>query len=323
MKIPRRYRPLLASMVVFVLLYFGAALRYSDEGFFTLRVFLNLLGDNSFLGVVAVGMTFVILSGGIDLSVGAVMSFSSILVGVLIMEHGWSPLAAISAALAVGTLLGAGMGGVIHFVGIQPFIVTLAGMFLARGLGFLIHLESIGISDARQTWLAGLGISFGQDGYLPITALIFLAVVLGGLYLAYFTSFGRNVYALGGNEEAALLMGLPVARTRIIVYALSGLCAALAGAILTLYLSSGSHIEGIGLELDAIAAVVVGGTLLSGGVGSIFGTFIGVLIIGTILNVITTYEGIPSSGVTKIAIAGLLLVFVLLQKLLMRGIRRA
>jgi simple sugar transport system permease protein len=320
--LPRR-RPgapgLVAGVIVLALLYAGAAVRYGDVGFFSLRVFVNLLADNSFLGILAVGMTFVILSGGIDLSVGAVMSLSGVCIGVLIMQYNWPPIAAICAAVALGTLLGAGMGSVIHFVGIQPFIVTLAGMFFARGLGFVIHLESIGISHAQYAWLASLGIPLGSGDFLPITAVVLLVVVLVGVYVARFTSFGRCVYALGGSEEAALLMGLPVGRTRVAVYALSGACAGLAGAALTLYLSSGSHIEGVGLELDAIAAVVVGGTLLTGGVGSVFGTLIGVLIIGIILNVITTYEGVLSSGLTKVAIGVLLLLFVLLQRMLTRG----
>ncbi len=322
MTIPRRHRPLLVSIGLFAVLYAVAAVRYADEGFLTLRVLLNLVTDNSFLGVLAVGMTFVILSGGIDLSVGAVMSLASVLIGVLVMEQKWPPLLAMSAALALGTGLGAGMGCIIHFVLIPPFIVTLAGMFLARGLGFLIHLESIGINHPQQAELASLGISFGRHGFLPITGIVFLVVVAVGAYVAVFTSFGRCVYALGGNEEAAALMGLPVRRTRIGVYALSGFCASLGGALLTLYLSSGSHIEGIGMELDAIAAVVVGGTLLTGGVGSVFGTLIGVLMIGTILNVITTYEGVLSSGLTRVAIGLLLLLFVLVQRLLSRGAAR-
>ena len=314
MRIPRRHRPLLVSVVAFVLLYTGAAFHYRDEGFFTVRVFVNLLTDNSFLGIVAVGMTFVILSGGIDLSVGAVLSLSSVLIGVLITKCGWPPLPAIGAALALGAALGAGMGWAIHVLGIPPFIVTLAGMFFARGLGFVIHLESIGIQDARHAALAALAVPLGRYGALPLPALIFLGVVLAGAYTAASTTFGRNVYALGGNADAALLMGLPLGRVRVGVYALSGLCAALGGAVLTLYLSSGSHLEGVGMELDAIAAVVIGGTLLTGGVGSVGGTLVGVLIIGTILNVATTYAGVLSSGMTKVVIAALLLAFVIVQR---------
>jgi simple sugar transport system permease protein len=150
--------------------------------------------------------------------------------------------------------------------------------------------------------------------------LALLCVVLIGAYVALMTRFGRNVYALGGSEEAALLMGLPVGRTKIAIYGVSGFCSALAGMVLTFELFSGSHIEGVAMELDAIAAVVVGGTLLTGGVGSVFGTLIGVLIIGIILNVMT-YEEF-SAGLTKVAIGGLLLVFVLIQRLLTRGVAR-
>jgi simple sugar transport system permease protein len=321
MSIPRRHRPLLASLLVFVGLYAVAALRYRDEGFFSLQVFLNLLIDNSFLGIVAVGMTFVILSGGIDLSVGAAMSLSSVVVGVLIMDCHFPPLLAMPAALVLGALLGAAMGCVIHFAGIKPFIVTLAGMFFARGLGFLIHLESINIDHPQHLDLQMLAVPLGGLNMLPITAILFLIVVLVGAYIARYTAFGRAVYAVGGNEEAALLMGLPIGCAKIGVYALSGFCAALAGCVLTLYLSSGSHIEGIALELDAIAAVVIGGTLLTGGVGSVLGTLIGVLIIGIVITVITTYEGVFSSGSTKVAIGVLLLAFVLLQRGLTRGTR--
>jgi ribose/xylose/arabinose/galactoside ABC-type transport system permease subunit len=310
----RKHITILAAVVVYLALYAAASVRY--DGFFSVPVFVNFLGNNAVLGVVAVGMTFVILSGGIDLSVGAVMSFSSVVIGVLIMEHQWHPLAAMAMALAGGAALGALMGAIIHATGIKPFIITLAGMFFARGLAFLIHLESIAISDPRHTALAIIRL-----GPVPVTALVLLVFVVVGWYVAVFTRFGRNVYALGGGEEAALLMGLPVRRTKIAVYALSGFCAAAAGAVLTMYLSSGNHLEGVGMELDAIAAVVIGGTLLAGGIGSVLGTLVGVLMLGLILTSITTYEGTLSSGMTRVVIGLLLLVFVLLQKLLTRSLR--
>ncbi|WP_257458459.1 ABC transporter permease subunit [Archangium lipolyticum] len=309
----RKHVTVLAGVLAYVLLYAAAALRY--DGFFSLPIFINFLSNNAVLGIVAVGMTFVILSGGIDLSVGAVMSFSSVLIGVLVMDHHWNVFAAIGVALACGTTLGALLGTIIHTTGIKPFIVTLAGMFFVRGLAFIIHLESIAIVDPRHT-----AIAITRIGSLPLTAVLFLAFVAIGWYVAVFTPFGRNVYALGGGEEAALLMGLPVKRTRIAVYALSGFCASFAGAVLTFYLSSGSHLEGVGMELDAIATVVIGGTLLAGGVGSVFGTLVGVLMLGLVLTSITTYEGMLSSGLTRVAIGALLLGFVLMQKLLTRRI---
>jgi galactofuranose transport system permease protein len=309
----RKHVTVLAGVLAYVLLYAAAAMRY--DGFFSLPIFINFLSNNAVLGIVAVGMTFVILSGGIDLSVGAVMSFSSVLIGVLIMDHHWNVFAAIGVALACGTTLGALHGTLIHTTGIKPFIVTLAGMFFVRGLAFIIHLESIAISDPRHT-----SIAITRVGSLPLTAVLFLAFVAIGWYVAVLTPFGRNVYALGGGEEAALLMGLPVKSTKVAVYAVSGFCASFAGAVLTFYLSSGSHLEGVGMELDAIATVVIGGTLLAGGVGSVFGTLIGVLMLGLVLTSITTYEGMLSSGLTRVAIGALLLGFVLLQKLLTRRI---
>jgi simple sugar transport system permease protein len=315
----RKHITVMAGLVAYVVLYAIAAARY--DGFFSVLVFTNFLSNNAVLGIVAVGMTFVILSGGIDLSVGAVMSFSSVLIGVLIMDYHWHVLAAIGAAVLCGTALGAVMGTVIHKTGIKPFIVTLAGMFFVRGLAFIVHLESIAISDPHHT-----AIAVTRVGPLPMTAMLLLAFVAVGWFVAVFTPFGRSVYALGGSEEASLLMGLPVQRTKIAVYAVSGFCASFAGAVLTFYLSSGSHLEGVGMELDAIATVVIGGTLLAGGVGSVFGTLIGVLMLGLILTSITTYEGMTSSGMTRVAIGGLLLMFVLLQKLLMRrftGVGRA
>lgn len=311
MRFLRKHVTILAGLAAYVALYAIASIRY--DGFLSLPVFMNFIVNNSVLGVVAVGMTFVILSGGIDLSVGAVMSFSSVLIGVLIMDYHWHFAAATAFALACGTVLGTLMGLVIHLTGLKPFIVTLAGMFFARGLAFIIHLESIAISDPRHTAFAMMRL-----GPLPMTAIIFLAVVAVGWYVSAFTPFGRNVYALGGNEEAAMLMGVPLGRTKVAVYAVSGFCSALAGGVLTLYLSSGNHLEGVGMELDAIATVVIGGTLLAGGVGSVLGTLVGVLMLGLILTSITTYEGMLSSGMTRVAIGLLLLAFVLLQKGLTR-----
>lgn len=321
LSVPHRHRPLFASLIALALLYTAACIRYADANFFSLTVFLNLFRDNAVLGIVAVGQTLVILSGGIDLSVGAVMSLCSVVVGVLIAEHGWHPLAAMGIGVAAGTGLGAALGGLIQATGMKPFIVTLAGMFFARGLGYVIHLESVGIDDPRHLQLALFSLSAAPGVKLPLTTLLLLAVVILGTYLSVATPFGRAVYALGGSEDSARLMGLRIGRVKIAVYALSGFCAGLAGVALTLYQSSGSHVEGVGLELDAIAAAVIGGTLLTGGVGSVAGTLVGVLIIGIILTAITYEPHGFSSGLTKVVIGGLLLVFVLVQRVLAPGRR--
>jgi len=318
MKLPRKHVALLASLGVYVVLYAAASVYYADRNFFTLDVFLNFLRGSAVLGIIAVGETLVILAGGIDLAVGAVMSLSSVVIGVLVMEAGLPPAVAIPAAVALGGAIGLAMGAIIHYVDIKPFIVTLAGMFFARGLGFIIHLESISIEHPAYTRLVSLGLPLGGGHTLALTAVIFLAVVAVAIYVTRYTSFGRNVFALGGSEEAAVLMGLPVGRTKMLVYTASGLCAGLAGAVLTFDQSSGTHGAGVGMELDAIAAVVVGGTLLTGGVGSIVGTLVGVLTIGLLREVIVNYVGNLNSGMTSLAIGLLLLLFVLLQRFMTR-----
>ncbi len=300
--------PLVATLAVFALLYAGASVSF--EGFFSWRVFTNLLNDNAFLGLAAVGMTFVILSGGIDLSVGAMIGFTSIFIATLIQKHHVHPALAIVAALAAGSLLGATMGGLIAWFKLPPFLATLAGMFFARGMGLIISMESVPIKHGFFNAIDDFGYN-----YYPVATIVFAVVVAIALYVAHFTKFGRGVYAVGGSEDSAMLMGLPVSRIKITVYALSGFCSALAGVIYTIYTTSGNATAGTTLELDAIAAVVIGGTLLSGGVGYMIGTVVGVLILGTIQTMIT-FEGSLSSWWTRIAIGGLLLVFIFLQRLI-------
>ena len=305
LRVSRTQIPLLATVVVLAAFYTTASCRYS--GFFSWAVFVNLLRDNSFLGLAGIGMTFVILSGGIDLSVGAMIGFSSILVARLTGQH-VHPLLAITVALALGTGFGWGMGALIRFAALPPFLVTLAGMFLLRGLGFVVSLETITIQHGLYNAISDFSLRV-----FPVTAILFLLVLIAAVYVAHYTPFGRAVYAIGGNEQSAMLMGLPVGRTKLRLYALSGFCSALAGVIYTFYTSSGNATAGTMLELDAIAAVVIGGTLLSGGLGYVLGTLLGVLILGVIQTIIT-FEGTLSSWWTKIAVGVLLLAFILLQR---------
>ncbi|WP_372015196.1 galactofuranose ABC transporter, permease protein YjfF [Pseudoxanthomonas sp. 10H] len=316
----RRWRdPRQVSLAITIVLFLAMSLAGGVlyDGFLRPQVFMNLLIDNAFLLIVAVGMTFVIASGGIDLSVGAVVAFSTVLLAWLVQVHGWHPLAAMPAVLALGAAFGALMGTLIERYRLQPFVVTLAGMFLARGAATLLSVESIGIDHAFHVALANLRIPLGGGASLSAGAVVALLVVAGGAVLAGRTRFGRSVYAIGGSEPSALLMGLPVASTRIAVYALSGFCSALAGVVYTFYMLSGYSLHATGLELDAIAAVVIGGTLLAGGSGYVLGTLFGVLVLGLIQTLIV-FDGTLSSWWTKIAIGGLLLAFCLLQRLLSR-----
>lgn len=311
----RRHIPLLATVGLLLGLYALASVLY--PGFFSRRVIANLISDNAFLGIVAVGMTFVILSGGIDLSVGAVLAFTSILVSALVQHHHWHPLAAFPVALCLGTGFGASMGFLIHRYRLPPFLVTLGGMFFARGMAFIVSVESLGITHPFYARVQSLGIPLGAQANLTSVALVFLAVVVLAVIVAHCTRFGRTIYAMGGNEQSAVLMGLPVGRTKIAVYALNGGCSALGGVVATLFMSSGNPSYGLGLELDAIASVVIGGTLLSGGVGYVAGTLAGVLIFGTIQSALT-FDGRLDSSWLRIAIGVLLLLFILLQKVLGR-----
>jgi len=310
-----RYLSLGATLALFVAMSVAGGVLY--DGFLRPQVFLNLLIDNAFLLIVAVGMTFVILTGGIDLSVGAVVAFSTVLLASLVQRHGWHPLAAIALVLALGTCFGALMGVMIQRYRLQPFVVTLAGMFLARGAATLVSVESIGIDHAFHVAVANLRIPLGGGASLSVGAVVALAVVAAGAVLAGMTRFGRAVYAIGGNEQSAALMGLPVDAVLVRVYALSGFCSALAGVVYTFYMLSGYSLHATGLELDAIAAVVIGGTLLAGGQGYVLGTLFGVLVLGLIQTLIV-FDGTLSSWWTKIAIGALLLAFCLLQRLLSR-----
>jgi simple sugar transport system permease protein len=301
---------------ILLALFTAASLAY--EGFFSPRVIVNLLADNAFLGIAAIGVTLVIFSGGIDLSVGAVIGFTSILVATLVTGHGVHPALAWPLVIAIGAALGAMMGVLIHVFRLPAFLITLAGMFLARGAGFWINTESVGITHPWYEGLGGFVLPLGGPIQVPAAALLLLAVVVMGYLLGHHVRFGRTLLAIGGNEQSAMLMGLPVGTAKVAVYTLNGACAAFAGIVATLYTGSGNPAMGVGLELDAIAVVVIGGTLLSGGRGHVAGTLLGVLIFATIQSAIL-FDGRLSSWWMRIVVGALLLVFIVLQRVLIRG----
>jgi ribose/xylose/arabinose/galactoside ABC-type transport system permease subunit len=306
-----KYLPLAATVSLFALMATLGSVFY--DGFFSAQVFLNLLIDNAFLIIVAVGMTFVILSGGIDLSVGSVIALTTMVSASLVEKHGWSPATTMALVLLMGTAFGAFMGLLIERFRLQPFIVTLAGMFLARGLCYLISIDSISITNDVYAELSQLRIPIWGDASISISAVIAVVVLIAAVFVAHCTPFGRTVYAIGGNEQSALLMGLPVRATLVGVYTLSGFCSALAGVVFTFYMLSGYGLHAMGLELDAIAAVVIGGTLLTGGVGYVAGTLFGVLMLG-IIQTLIAFDGTLSSWWTRIVVGALLFVFCLLQR---------
>ncbi|MBO0126923.1 galactofuranose ABC transporter, permease protein YjfF [Agrobacterium sp. OT33] len=306
-----RNLPFLTTLTIFVIAYLLCVLQY--PAILSTRVIGNLLTDNAFLGIAAVGMTFVILSGGIDLSIGSVIAFTSVFVAVMVGTYNIHPLLAFAIVLVVSTLFGCLMGAMIRFLSIPPFVVTLAGMFLARGAAYLISTQSVPISHPFIDAIQGFYYRFPGGGRLTALAILMLLVFAAGMLIASRTRFGANIYALGGNPQSAELMGVPIGATTIGIYALSGFLSGLAGIVYTLYTSSGYSLATVGVELDAIAAVVIGGTLLTGGTGLVAGTFIGLLIQGLIQTYIV-FDGTLSSWWTKIVIGVLLFVFIVLQR---------
>ncbi len=306
-----RHLPLVATLVIFIVAY---ALCYAQfPTMLSTRVIGNLLTDNAFLGITAVGMTFVILSGGIDLSVGAVIAFTGVFIAVMLRETNLHPLVVFAIVLVITTLFGAAMGAIVHYLDMPAFIVTLAGMFLARGLAYVISTDSVPVTHPFYETIQEIYWRLPGHGRLTVIGGVMLATIALGIFIAHRTRFGANVYALGGGIPTARLMGVPVGPTTIGIYALSGFTAGLAGVVFSLYTSAGYSLSTVGTELDAIACVVIGGTLLTGGRGYVAGTLFGVLIMGLIQTYIT-FDGTLSSWWTKIVIGLLLLLFILLQK---------
>lgn len=310
MKLNSRTLPLMVTIAVFLLLYVAGGVIFT--GFFSMRVLFDLFNDNAFLGITAIGMTFVILSGGIDLSVGSVIAFSGVLTAALVEKGQVNPVLTIPIVLLAGSLIGFIQGFIVQYFKAPPFIVTLGGMFFARGMAQVISLDTIPITNSFFGAFTRIGLQIG-DGLLALTSIIFLAVVGIAVFVSRYTNFGRNVYAIGGSASSSMLMGLPVAGTKIGIYAISGFLSGLAGIVFTMYTSAGYSLAAVGMEMDAISAVVIGGTLITGGIGFVEGTLIGVLIIG-IIQTFINFQGTLSSHWTRIFIATLVFSFIILQR---------
>jgi simple sugar transport system permease protein len=312
-KLNQKNIPLIATFAVFFIIYLAGSILYKN--FFSLRVFVNLFISNAAIGIVAIGMTFVIISGGIDLSVGSVIAFTTMLIARLIEEGNVHPIIAIIIAMLCGAVLGICMGSLIHFFELPPFLVTLVGMFFMRGLTYMVSTNPIEITHPFHHNIAMFKIPLISGVKIPVTVIIFLLVFVFGVILSRRTKFGRNIYAIGGNEQSSILMGLPVGRTKIFIYVLNSVLCALAGVVWSFETKAGYALTGVLFELDVIASVVIGGTLLSGGIGFVEGTLVGVLIFGLIKTIID-FQGNLSSWWIKIVIGILLLGFILLHRYL-------
>ncbi|MGH3716594.1 MAG: ABC transporter permease [Micromonosporaceae bacterium] len=309
-----RFQSLFGLVAVFAVAILASPSRNGELLFLSAGNLGNVVRAVSEIGIIAIGMTFVILIGGIDLSVGAILGLSAVGTAILMVDDGLGILPTVLIVMAIGAAFGALQGFAVGVFGIQAFIVTLAGLQVARGLA-RIWSGGIGVAIAygegpQQAPPAFELLNGSINGILPVPAVIFLAVGAVAILVLRTTAFARHVYAIGGNEKAARLSGVPVTRVRVAVFTICGLLAAVAGIIHAGQLNQGSPNDGLGYELDAIAAVVIGGTALAGGAGTMGGTLAGALLLG-ILNNILALRNIDANiqllvkGLVIVAAAGL------------------
>ena len=323
----RKFIPMLSTAFLALAAYGVGA--YFFVGMRNPQVFFNLFKNSSYLLISAIGMTFVILTGGIDLSVSGVVALTSVSSAVLLRE-GWNPWVVILLMLAMGMTIGFIMGNFIVRLKVQPFIATLAGMWFARGMCFFVSdnavqidhpfFQVLGKTKLLIPGLKELAEAQGtQPPYITIPVAVGFILLAVTIFITAYTRFGRSVYAIGGNEgrneQSARLMGLPVDRIKLMVYTFNGFCSALAGIAFSVFVFSGHGLYAPGMELDAIASVVMGGTMLSGGAGYVFGTFFGVLVLA-VTQALIQFIGTLSSWWTKIVIGALTLTFIGVQSVL-------
>ncbi len=317
---------LIITLVLFVVLYGAGCLMYGDKGFTKLQTFLDILRNNAGLICIACGMTCVMLTGGIDISVGSVVAMDCMILAVGMEYSHYSPTLLIPFVLVIGVIFGMVQGYLIGYLGIQPFIVTMAGMFFARGMTAMICKDQVSItapnwfvdlSQAKIYMPFNIGAIVNKRGklmvpYVDVTVIVaILAVIIVYLILRY-TRTGRSMYAVGGNQQSAALMGLNVKRTKMITYILSSFLCSIGGICYCMNTMCGTTTQALGLEMKAISSAVIGGTLLTGGVGNVFGSFAGVLINGTISSIVG-FNGKLNSAWPNVVSAILLFFFIMLQ----------
>lgn len=315
---------LIITIVLFVVMYAAGCIVYSSKGFTHLQTFLNILINNAGLICVTCGMTCIMLTGGIDISVGSLIAMDCMIIAVGIERWHMNAVLLCVLVLVIGVVFGLVQGFLIGYLDIQPFIVTMAGMFFGRGMTAVICTDQVSISASKFfVSLANMKINLPFGGYtnnkgvlqvpfVRITVVIALLVLILIFLMLRYTKFGRSLYAVGGSESSAIMMGLNVKMTKLKAYVLSSFLCSIGGICFCLNTMSGSVQQAKGLEMDAISSAVIGGTLLTGGVGNVIGSFFGVLINGTISTLVKTNGKLLSSW-SNIAVAVLLCFFIVLQ----------
>ena len=315
---------LLITIVLFFVMYLGGCMIYSGKGFAHMQTFLNILINNAGLICVASGMTCVMLTGGIDISVGSLVAVDCMLLAVGIEHWGMSSSVLMVLVLAIGLVFGLAQGFCVAYLKIQPFIVTMAGMFFARGMTAVLCTDQVSIvSDPLFTELSStkINIPFGgyvnkkgvfQVPYIRASVVVALLIVVLIFLMLRYTRFGRSLYAVGGNQQSAALMGLNVKSVTMRAYVLNSFLTSIGGICYCLNTRCGTTQQASGMEMDAISSSVIGGTLLTGGVGNVIGSLFGVLINGTISSLVKTNGKLISSW-ANIITAILLCFFIVLQ----------
>ncbi len=314
------------TIVVFILMYLCAVI-FLGEGFRKPQAFLNQFNNNAYLIIIACGLSLVMITGGIDISVGGVIGLVSMTCAVNLDLKGGSLFTSMLIALGIGLAFGLVQGFLVAYLDIQPFIVTLAGMFFARGLTTIVHTNPINVKNAdfvdlrtTQIVIPGLGTTNKHnvyiDAYIEIGVVVALVLVLALFFMLRWSKTGRNFYAVGGNQQSALMLGINVKRTKFLSYVMCGLLAGIAGYVYFMHVGSGSPSHAQGAEMNAIASSIIGGTMLTGGVGNIIGTLFGVLSLSTIKDIVTS-SGYEDPWWTGITVAAMLCIFLVIQSVVM------
>lgn len=314
------------TVVVFAVMYIGAMV-FLKKGFLKPQTFFNILNANAALIITACGMSLVMITGGIDISVGGVVALVSMSCAVYLDYQGGNVFVSFLIAIGIGLAFGIVQGYLVAYLDIQPFIVSLAGMFFARGMTTIVHTAPfnvqntafVALKDTRIV-IPGMGTvnKLGKyvDAYVEIGVIVAILVIVVMFCMLRWAKLGRNFYAVGGNRQSALMLGINVKRTRFLAHLMCGLMAGIGGYVYFLHVGSGSASHAAGMEMNAIASSIIGGTLLTGGVGNIAGTFVGVLSLSTIQNIVSSI-GLDQAWWTGITVAGMLCVFLIIQSVIL------
>ncbi|MCQ2416936.1 MAG: sugar ABC transporter permease YjfF [Oscillospiraceae bacterium] len=320
------------TIVVFLVMYLGAIL-FLGDGFLKSQQFFNMLNANASLIILSCGMSLVMINGGIDISVGGVTALVSMSCAVYLDYHGGNVFGALLLALGIGLAFGLVQGYLIAYLDIQPFIVTLAGMFFARGMTTIVHTNPFNVENEAFLKLKNARIivpflgSYNKrgvyvDAYIEIGVIVALLIVAALFFALKWTKTGRNFYAVGGNRQSALMLGINVKRTTFLSHLLCGLLAGIGGFVYFLHVGSGSASHAMGAEMNAIASSIIGGTMLTGGVGNIIGTFFGVMSLALIQNIVSSV-GLDQAWWTGITIAAMLCLFLIVQSIIIARRKKA